>query len=422
MNAPNPTTRLLLTEAQRLGLDLRSADLAVIGDPTGEIVAGLRSLGASRLRVHCDEITAERAVIAHLAAAGEKVRPAADGGTSPVVSEATTMAAAAADAAGAYPVTVYRRLDEALLAGVQLVVLALPKSLSALREVAEVTARHAAANVTVLGAGQVKHMTRTQNEVLAEWFKDVYATYGVGKSRGLVARGVRPEARRLRPTFPVWSVLAEPELQSTTGLDHFTVVAHGGVFAGARLDLGTRALLATASAWPRARRIVDLGCGTGILATVAALRYPDSQVLATDRSAAAIASTVATAQANGVTAAQVDPAASRSALGDLNGGRPEAAGTARVTAVRSDAGEDIPSSSADLILLNPPFHDRTEISTAAAQAMFATAARTLTPGGELWTVFNGHLPYRSILRRVVGPTGQVWHTPKFVVTRSTRVA
>jgi 16S rRNA (guanine1207-N2)-methyltransferase len=58
--------------------------------------------------------------------------------------------------------------------------------------------------------------------------------------------------------------------------------------------------------------------------------------------------------------------------------------------------------------------------TTAADRLFAAAARVLRPGGELWTVYNSALRYRSALARTVGPTRVADRDPKFTVTVSTR--
>ena len=63
-------------------------------------------------------------------------------------------------------------------------------------------------------------------------------------------------------------------------------VAHGGVFAGTGVDIGTRFLLAhLADAVPDAATAVDLACGTGVVATWLARERAGLRVTATDRSA-----------------------------------------------------------------------------------------------------------------------------------------
>ena len=161
------------------------------------------------------------------------------------------------------------------------------------------------------------------------------------------------------------------------------------------IDIGTRFLLSVVDdAAPDARTAIDLGCGTGVLATTLAIRRPELRVIATDQSAAAVASATATAAANGV--------------------------ADRVAVVRDDGLSAQPDASADLIVLNPPFHIGSAVHTGVAHRMFADAARVLAPGGELWTVWNSHLGYRAALERTVGPTRQIARNAKFTVTASRR--
>jgi 16S rRNA (guanine1207-N2)-methyltransferase len=254
-------------------------------------------------------------------------------------------------------------------------------------------------------------MAIAQNEVLGRSFAHVQAERAERKSRLVVASGPRP-------------VPSEPPFPVTARHGGLTLVAHGGAFAGARLDIGTRVLLEvlgldgsqfgtdeparTENASEPADSccvvnaeepspppvVVDLGCGTGALAASYALAHPESRVIATDRSAAAVASARATVAANGV--------------------------ADRVTVMHDDAGSEIADASADVVLLNPPFHLGSSVHTGAATRLFEAAARILRPGGELFTVYNSSLGYRAELARLVGATEQVHRTPKFTVTRSIR--
>ncbi|MFC7877859.1 class I SAM-dependent methyltransferase [Isoptericola sp. NPDC057391] len=375
--AVDATDRLLLDEAAPLLATAGPGDVVVIGDRFGALTLGAVTLGAPDVRSCTDTVTAEAALDRNMDRDGllDVVR-----GDRPTVR-----------------ITVRDRVDGHLLGGARLVLLQLPGSLAELTEVAELVARHASPDVVLLAGGRVKHMTRAMNEVLAASFADVRATLARQKSRALVATGVRVERRDAPLTYPATARLTDAELVTAAGTPHVDVVAHGGVFAGTTLDLGTRFLLTTAEKWPGADRVhdaVDLGSGSGLLATVLALRYPEARVVGTDRSAAAVASTRATAEANGV--------------------------DGRVVALRGDAGEHLEPAGADLILLNPPFHDRTAVRTDAAHRMFRAAGRALRQGGELWCVFNTALHYRQALTRAVGPTVHVAQNPKFTVTRSRR--
>jgi 16S rRNA (guanine1207-N2)-methyltransferase len=92
----------------------------------------------------------------------------------------------------------------------------------------------------------------------------------------------------------------------------------------------------------------------------------------------------------------------------------------QVSVIHDDAMSTLDAGSADLVLLNPPFHLGASVHAGAALKMFQAAARVLEPGGELWTVYNSHLHYRPALERLIGPTVEEGRNPKFTVTRSRR--
>ena len=360
--------RLVLREASAdLSPDVQGASPAtgpsravVIGDEFGALTLGAVSLGAGHVRVHQDALTAERALATNAERLG--------------MIDCYTQADASS-ASGA--------LGPELLGGAAVVLLRLPKSLDALDEVAQAVARHASPEVVVYAGGRDKHMSRGMNEVLARSFGEVRASLGAFKSRVLVARTPRPVDAARYPRSARVDELA------------LTVVAHGGGFAGTRLDLGTRFLLTFLPRMaPAARDAVDAGCGSGVLSTVLARDRPGLRVVATDQSATAVWSATATAAANGV--------------GD------------RVTALRDDALGSLPDASTDLVVCNPPFHAGTALHTDTAQRMFDAAGRVLRPGGEMWTVYNSHLTYKRDLARAVGPTTMMGQDPRFTVTRSRR--
>ncbi|MFP3462372.1 methyltransferase, partial [Arthrobacter globiformis] len=272
-----------------------------------------------------------------------------------------------------------------LLAGADLVLLQLPKTLAELEEISDAVARHAPAGAVLLAGGRVKHMSLGMNAVLGKHFGTVQPQLARQKSRLLIASGLKRADGP--PPYPVTEHSAELNLD---------ICAHGAVFAGTRLDIGTRFLLTFLPEIPAAGRAVDLGCGTGILAAMYARRHPETEVLATDRSAAAVASAAATARANGL------------------------AGS--ITALQDDAMSTLPAGSADLILLNPPFHLGSSVHAGAGLKLFEAAGRVLAPGGQLWTVFNSHLRYVPALERLVGPTKVRGRNPKFTVAASVRRA
>lgn len=352
LQAWDASDRLILDEAGTLprGAD----DVVVIGDNHGALTLGALARGASRVRVHQDGVLGERALTAN------------------------------ARRRGMTDLFTHHRLDPSLVEGAQLVLLQLPRALDELDEVAQLIATHAHPDVRVVAGGRVKHMSRTMNHVLAQSFRDVSASLARQKSRVLHASSPRAGVTM---TWP------HRQRHDDAGL---TVVAHGGVFAGTGIDMGTRLLLEQIPAMRPAERAIDLASGSGVVAAALALAHPHLHVLATDQSAAATASTRETAAANGV--------------GD------------RVEALRADGLETVGSASAQLIVLNPPFHVGATVHTGLAERLFTDAARALAPRGELWCVWNSSLDYRPTLDRLIGSTRQVHRTSKFTVTSSRRRA
>ena len=355
--AVDATDRLVLAESGAAVQAAAAGRVVVVGDRYGAMTLGAMALhDAQDVRVHQDPITGEQA-LAHNA-----IRVGLSDG--------------------------FRQLPMApeLFAGATVVLGQLPKSLDELREIAQLVATHADADVLVFLGGRVKHMTRAMNEVLGDSFAEVRASLAQQKSRVLVASGPTP------PAEP--GATAYPRRQHHPDLDLW-VCAHGGAFAGTKLDLGTRFLLEFVDRMnPAASTAVDLGCGTAVIAAALARARPELNVLATDRSAAAVASAAATVAANGL--------------------------AERVQVLRDDAMSTLPDSSVDLIVCNPPFHLGTSLDTGAALQLFEAAGRVLQPGGQMWTVFNSHLDYRSQLSSAVGPTRVVDRNPKFTVAMSTR--
>jgi 16S rRNA (guanine1207-N2)-methyltransferase len=367
--AVDASDRLILDEAADELAAVGPGEVVVLDDHYGALtLAAAAQLGArlgepAGIRVHQDALSGEHAL----------ARNAAElAGTAPDL----------AGLAGSYR---HVTLGEDLISGARLVLLQLPRSLAALDELAGTIARFAAADVTVVAGGRIKHMSVAMNEVLRRHFGEVTVSPARQKSRVLrAARPIRPGT-----TEPGWPRSVE---HTDLGL---TVCAHGAAFAGTTIDIGTRYLLDFLDRMkPDASEAIDLGCGTGVLAAALARRRPGLQLQATDQSAAAVASASATMHANGV--------------------------ADRVRVLRDDALGTQPDASADLILLNPPFHIGSSVHAGIALKLFEDAARVLRPGGELWTVWNTHLGYRSPLTRIVGPTHQVGRNTKFTVTVSTR--
>jgi 16S rRNA (guanine1207-N2)-methyltransferase len=363
LQASDTADTLILDQAA----PLRDRDVVVIGDDYGALTIGALADGAASVRVHQDSLLGELALASNAAGRGGFV---------------------------SLP------LGEELLAGAAVVLLRLPRSLDALEEIAALIAAVADPSVVVVAGGRIKHMSLGMNEVLLRHFGTLDVSLARQKSRVLIARSPLPGQTPVSAQSPVSAQptvsaqLHRPRREFNAELSLW-VCATGAVFAGSKLDIGTRFLLSVIDrAAPDARTAIDLGCGSGILAAALARDRPELMVIASDLSAAAVASAQATAEANG--------------LAD------------RISVVRDVGLSSQPASSADLVVLNPPFHVGSTVHSGLADTLFAEAARVLRPGGELWTVYNSHLGYRPVLRRLVGETTEVARNAKFTVAMSRR--
>ncbi|GII58792.1 ribosomal RNA large subunit methyltransferase G [Planotetraspora thailandica] len=172
-----------------------------------------------------------------------------------------------------------------------------------------------------------------------------------------------------------------------------TVVNHAGIFCADRLDVGTRLFLRHLPHRRGRERVVDLGCGNGVLGLAAALDNAAAEVVFVDESHQALASAEATWRANVSSPAEF---------------------------LAADGMSAVPDGTVDLVLNNPPFHTHRATTDATAWRMFTGSRTALRRGGELWVVGNRHLGYHVKLRRLFGNCQVVASDPKFVVLRAVK--
>lgn len=173
-----------------------------------------------------------------------------------------------------------------------------------------------------------------------------------------------------------------------TGLG-FDAISYPGTFAEGRLDAASSMLLDVV-ALPSSGRLLDLGCGSGVLGVEAARREPGLSVVLADHDHLAVRAAAETAALAGIEA----------------------------TAVTSSIYANV-QRPFDVILCNPPFHQGVQTDSAAAEAMIAEAPKMLSAGATLWVVANRFLPYEDGLAAGFDQVERVAEDGRFKVIRAT---
>ena len=161
-------------------------------------------------------------------------------------------------------------------------------------------------------------------------------------------------------------------------------VSYPGVFAHGRMDPGSRLLLGVLPEISEGERVLDLGCGSGVLGAAVQTRQPAASLDLVD----------------------IDAIALEAARENV----PEA------TLILGEA-LDLPDDPRyDVVLCNPPHHSGKEESLDAVEEMIGTTGRRLHRGGWALFVTQRRLPVEPLLRRsfrsvavsAQDPTYRVW--------------
>lgn len=167
-----------------------------------------------------------------------------------------------------------------------------------------------------------------------------------------------------------------------------TLVSYPGVFSHARLDEGSLELLPLID--DGERRVLDIGCGYGLLS--ACLARAGAAVTSVDRSATAVAATTDTLSANGL-------------AGEVRGG---------------DLYQPVNGERFREIWTNPPFHEGTRRTLDVTERLIRGAPEHLSADGMLTLVCNHGLSYDVLLRAAFRRVELLRQTRRFLVYRAWR--
>lgn len=265
--------------------------------------------------------------------------------------------------------------------GVRLAILKLPKNNHFLIEQLIYLRKILPQGSLVITAGKANQIAKSTLSLYEKHLGNTHTSLAVKKSRLIFTEVDNTKATQSR--FPlIWQ--ANP-----SGVNIYNLA---NVFSAMQMDIGARFLL---DHLPNVqnKRVVDLGCGNGILSAHLLSQEP-AELHCVDDSAMAVESASQTIKLN-----------------DL-------ATTTKAFFWHSNCMEQVDVNNVDLVLCNPPFHQQNTITDHIAWQMFHDAKQALRVGGELRIVGNRHLGYHEKLKRLFGGSKVVASNKKFVILSS----
>jgi 16S rRNA (guanine1207-N2)-methyltransferase len=182
------------------------------------------------------------------------------------------------------------------------------------------------------------------------------------------------------------------ELPATLRGRALTLFARPGVFSWDHADEATE-ILADTMEIPVGAAVLDLGCGTGGLGTIAGLLSQSGHVTMVDADVEAVRSAARTAAAAGLT---------------------------NVAVRTSDVASAVLGERFDVVVTNPPFHLGKATDLDVPMQFIHDAWEVLAPGGRLFLVANRTLPYERAIATLFGNIETVHDGRRFKVLAATK--
>ncbi|MCF7518807.1 methyltransferase [Pseudoalteromonas sp. L21] len=268
---------------------------------------------------------------------------------------------------------------EALPNKVDLVILKVPRNLGYLQHQLAAISAALPKDVDIIAAGKTKDIHNSTIKAFSQFIGETSTSLAVKKSRLIISK---TSQLNKQAAFPVSWPLEGSE---------FEIQNHANVFSRDSLDIGARFFFNYLPQTSKARHIIDLGCGNGVIGLMTLKRCPKAHVTFVDESYMAVESARLNIQSN----------------------LPEQ--LANCEFIQNDCLTDFEPQSADLVLCNPPFHQAQAVTDHIAWQMFKQAKQALKQGGELRIIGNRHLDYHEKLKRMFGNCKLLGSNKKFVV-------
>lgn len=225
---------------------------------------------------------------------------------------------------------------------------------------------------TVLAGFMTRHFSAQMLSIAGEFFGSVTQSKAWKKSRILILK--EPKA------LGELQLINEIEWGESKYLKQYL-----GVFSGKRIDSASRFLLENLEINEADKRLLDLGCGSGVLALALREKCPNAEIHLLDDSYLAI----------------------ESAKLNIEG--------PNTHFHFKDSLEDFEDDFFDRVVCNPPFHFEYEIDISISLSLFQETARVLRRKGRFQLVANRHLNYQIHLEKLFSYMDAVAVNEKYVI-------
>ena len=164
-----------------------------------------------------------------------------------------------------------------------------------------------------------------------------------------------------------------------------TIASLPGVFSQQKLDVGTALLLANLPE-KMSGKVLDFGCGAGVISCFVGKKYPNTELSLLDVSALALSSAQETLKLNGLTGT-VFPSNSLSEV----------------------------KSKYQHVVSNPPFHQGVKTHYQASEDFLSDINKSLKELGDITIVANSFLRYQPIMQANIGNTKVITKNQGFTI-------
>jgi 16S rRNA G1207 methylase RsmC len=263
----------------------------------------------------------------------------------------------------------------------------IPKSKSLLIEQLIQIKKSVSDNCIFIAADRAKEIHSSTLKVFEKHLGTTKTSLAVKKARLVFCQFDNKQVHQ-SPFPTVWPVTHKSTNDSPSR--ELTISNHANVYAREKLDIGARYFIENLPKVAANSKVIDLGCGNGVVGLTVLANQADAHVQFIDESRMALAS------------------AKQNVMTNL----PELMEQCEFTL--NDCLTDIEGGSVDLILCNPPFHQNTATTDHIAWQMFKDSHRVLKKGGELRIIGNRQLAYHIKLQRLFGNETLIASNDKFV--------